>query len=192
MTAGETAFTGSKTGAQALSLPVGAADGTGVELAGRVIRGETFEDKRSRGAVFRLTGGLVMNTGNTQQVYWKDSEPTSVTDGTLVSGGSPSWSGNTSVQSWDAVTGSIPEGRYYWIRSSSDITYSGGSWVRVRYTYTKPDDTATPPVGRSSTKTLSIDTVSRRLRGRHGGREHPHHLRHEHRSFKQHGGDRHH
>ena len=36
-----------------------------------------------------------MNTGNTQQVYWKDSEPTSVTDGTLVSGGSPQMEAGT-------------------------------------------------------------------------------------------------
>ena len=132
---GQVGFTGSKTGTQALPLPSALADTAGLELVDASFGGKLLKTTTT-GTDFDISAHLIMNAGNTHQAYFKDgSAPTSVTDGTLFTGGNPKWSGNTATQHWDKQTGNtIPENRYYWLRSSMNITYATGSWIRIKYT----------------------------------------------------------
>ena len=137
---GQVSFTGTKSGTQALTLPAAVAETAGLELITAPFGG-TLLKTLSPGDSFSLAGLFRMNHGNTQQVYYADTLPTSVTDGTLLSGGAPQWlwnpvmhNRNTSSQQWTPQT-SVPANRYYWIRSSMDITYGTGSWIGVEYRY---------------------------------------------------------
>ena len=138
-----TVFTGSKTSTQAISLPSTLDDTPGLELVDASFGGKLLKTNAT-GTDFKISGHFIMNEGNTQQAYYKDgSAPSSVTDGTLLSGGSPQWSGKTATQSWTKQTGDIGTNRYYWIASSMNITYSSGSWVQVKYSFDTNTETST-------------------------------------------------
>ena len=127
-------FTGTKAPSQALTLPATIDDDTDALELVNASFGGTLLKTTTVGHSITISGHFVMDKGNTQQVYYSDTLPTSVTDGTLLPGGMPKWNRYTATQKWDTQT-PVPAARYYWIRGSYDLTYSNGSWITVEYRY---------------------------------------------------------
>ena len=127
-------FTGTKTPTQALTLPSSLTSDTTALQRTTAPFGGTLLKTTTAGHSIKLSGHFVMNKGNTQQVFYSDTLPTSVTDGHLLRGGMPRWNRYTATQHWQPQT-PVPANRYYWIRGAYDLTYSTGSWVEVGYRY---------------------------------------------------------
>ena len=122
-------FTGSKPSSQSLTFDQSLVGTNALEYHTPSFKGSLIKTLQS--GDITISANLDMNNGNTHILRYKDgSKPTSTTDGTIVSGGSPQWSdyyikGNrvfVALQNWD--TQNAPANRYYWIESSLDIEYS--------------------------------------------------------------------